>query len=65
MAHRDGMELESEGDPRVHFVLNLVLSAAFVYMLFVGLELVANFEFTLLRYVAGTLVLVVVTNALI
>lgn len=59
------MELESEGDPRVHFVINLVLSAAFVYVLMSGLELISSFEFTLLRFALGTLILVVITNTLI
>lgn len=59
------MEFESEGDPRVHFLINLVLSAAFVYVLMWGLELVTSFEFTLLRFALGTLILVVITNSLI
>jgi hypothetical protein len=59
------MEFESEGDPRVHFLINLVLSAGFVYVFMTGLELVSSFEFTLLRFVLGTVILVALTNTLI
>lgn len=59
------MEFESEGDPRVHFIINFVLSAAFVYVLMLGLELVASFEFTLLRFALGTVILAAITNTLI
>lgn len=65
MALRCDMEFETEGDPRVHFLINLVLSAVFVYVLMWGLELVASFEFTLLRFALGTLIMVVITNTLI
>jgi hypothetical protein len=41
--------MESEGDPRVHFVMNLVLSAMFAYILLWGLDFLEMLEFTVLR----------------
>lgn len=59
------MEFESEGDPRVHFVINLMLSAMIVYILLWGLDLLDTMEFTLVRFALGTLILVVLTHSLI
>lgn len=59
------MEFESEGDPRVHFVINLLLSAMIVYILLWGLDLLGTVEFTLVRFALGTLILVVITHSLI
>lgn len=59
------MEFESEGDPRVHFVINLALSAMFVYIVLWGLDLLGTVEFTLVRFVAGTAVLMLITHVLI
>ncbi len=59
------MELESEGDPRVHLLINLVLSAMLVYTLLWGLDLLGTVEFTLVRFALGTLVLMLITHVLI
>lgn len=59
------MEFESEGDPRVHLLINLVLSAVIMYTFLWGLDLLGTLEFTLVRYVVGTLILAAITHALI
>ncbi len=55
----------AEGDPRVHLVINLVLSAMFVYIVLWGLDFLGAVEFTLLRLAVGTLVLMAITHLLI
>lgn len=57
--------MASKGDPRVHLVMNVILSAAFVYVALWGLDLVGAVEFTLRRYLVGTLALVVLTHVLV
>ncbi|MEF8779214.1 MAG: hypothetical protein V5A46_00875 [Haloferacaceae archaeon] len=57
--------MASKGDPRVQFVMNVILSAVFVYVALWGLDLVSAVEFTLRTYLLGTLALVVVTHVLI
>lgn len=59
------MEFTSEGDPRVHFVINLVLSATVMYTFLWGLDLLGTFEFTLVRYAVGTVLLTAITHMLI
>lgn len=54
--------MASNGDPRVLLVLNLVLSAALVYVVLWGLDVLGAVEFTLLRFVVGTLVLALITH---
>lgn len=54
--------MESEGDPRVHLVMNVVLSACFVYTALWGLDYLGSVSFTLGRLAVGTLVLVLVTH---
>lgn len=54
--------MASNGDPRVLLVLNLVLSAAFVYVVLWGLDVLGAVEFTILRFVAGTLLLALITH---
>ena len=56
----EGME-SSEGDPRVLLVLNLVLSAVFAYIVLWLSEFVGITTLTLNRYLAFTLVLMLVT----
>lgn len=53
--------MASRGDPRVHFVMNLVLSASFAALILWGLEFVGAGELTLGRFVVGTIGLMVVT----
>ena len=57
--------MASKGDPRVHFVMNVILSAAFVYVALVGLDFVGAAEFTLQTYLIATAVLVVLTHVLV
>lgn len=52
----------SRGDPRVLFVLNLLLSASFCYVVVRGFDLIGALEFSW-RLVAGaTAVLMVLTH---
>ena len=57
--------MASKGDPRVHLVMNVILSAGFVYILLWGLDLIGAVEFTLARFALGTLILVLITHLLI
>lgn len=59
------MQFESEGDPRVHLLINVVLSALVAYTLLWGLDLLGTLEFSLVRFALGTLVLVLVTHTLV
>lgn len=59
------MEFESRGDPRVHFVINLLGSAMLVYILLWGLDLLGTVEFTLVRFAIGTVILAMLTHVLI
>lgn len=60
MSLSDGLS-SSKGDPRVLFVLNAILSAAFVYVV-LGLAALANVtEFTWIRFVVLTLLLMTIT----
>lgn len=54
--------MESQGDPRVHLAMNVVLSLAFVALLLWGLDLLGSVEFTYARLAVGTLVLVGITH---
>lgn len=54
--------MASDGDPRVHLLLNVVLSAVFVYVALRGLDFIDAIGFTVPRYVVGTLLLVVITH---
>ena len=53
--------MASDGDPRVHLVLNVVLSALFVYVALWGLDFIGAVESTIPRLVVGTLALVLLT----
>lgn len=53
--------MQSRGDPRVHFVINLVLSAAFAYMVLRGMDFIGLVGFTLTRFAIATLLLMTVT----
>lgn len=52
----------ARGDPRVHFAMNLLLSAAFVYLALWGLDFIGAAEFTLRRLAVGTVVLMLLTH---
>lgn len=60
MSITDGIEA-SKGDPRVVWLLNAVLSAAFVWIVLALADLGNVVEFTLTRFVGLTLVLMVIT----
>jgi hypothetical protein len=53
----------ARGDPRVHFAMNLVLSAAFVALVLWGLDFIGAAEFTTLRLAVGTVALMLLTYA--
>ncbi|WP_435348218.1 hypothetical protein [Haloarchaeobius sp. HRN-SO-5] len=54
--------MASQGDPRVLFVMNLVLSAVFAALILWGSEFVGVTEFTLGRFVVFTALLMVITH---
>lgn len=54
--------MASDGDPRVHLALNLVLSALFAYVVLWGLDFIGAVEWSIPRLVVGTLALVLLTH---
>jgi hypothetical protein len=54
--------MESQGDPRILFVLNVVLSSVFSYLIVWGLEFIGAAEFSLTNVALATAVLVVATH---
>lgn len=56
---------DSEGDPRVHFVMNLVLSALLAYITLWGLDFIEAIDFSLLRLALGTIILMGLTQVLV
>ena len=54
--------MASDGDPRVHLLLNLVLSSLFVAVVLWGLDLIGAVDWTLPRLVVGALALVLLTH---
>ena len=54
--------MASDGDPRVHLALNVVLSTLFVYVVLWGLDFIGALEWSVPRLVVGTLALVLVTH---
>ena len=57
--------MESEGDPRVHFVMNLVLSAMFAYIVLWGLDFLETLQFTILRLGLLTAIVMGLTQVLV
>mgnify|MGYP000612590038 CR=1 FL=1 len=57
--------MESEGDPRVHFVMNLVLSAMFAYIVLWGLDFLETLQFTMLRLGLLTAIVMGLTQVLV
>lgn len=53
--------MASDGDPRVHFVINLVLSAVFAAVVLWGSEFVGLTEFTPGRFALFTALLMLIT----
>lgn len=53
--------MQSRGDPRVHFVMNLVLSGLFAYIVLRGLDFVGVVGFSITRFAIATLLLMVLT----
>jgi len=53
--------MAAEGDPRVHFVINLVLSAVFAAVVLWGSEFVGITEFTPGRLAVFTALLMIIT----
>lgn len=54
--------MASQGDPRVLFVMNAVLSTAFAAVVLWGLDFVGTVEFTLVNLAIGAAVLMVLTH---
>ncbi len=61
MSIADGIEA-SRGNPLVVLALNVILSAAFVGMFLTLLDLIGAVDFTWMRFLGLTLVLVVITH---
>lgn len=59
------MASQPQGDPRVLFVMNLVLSAAFVSLVLWGLDFIGSMEFTLGRVAVGTAGLMILTHLIV
>jgi len=57
--------MESEGDPRVHFVMNVVLSTLFAYIFLWGLDLIGAVGFTLQRLGLIALIVMALTQILV
>ena len=57
----DPEAMANRGDPRVHFVINLVLSASFAALILWGLEFIGAGELTVGRFLVGTVALMAVT----
>ena len=53
--------MADDGDPRVHFLINLVLSATFSAVVLWGSDFVGVTEFTLGRFAAFTGLLMLIT----
>jgi hypothetical protein len=53
---------ESEGDPRVLFVLNVILSLVFSYVVVWGLDFIGAVEFSLVNLALATALLVAATH---
>jgi len=53
--------MANRGDPRVHFVINLVMSASFAALILWGLEFIGAGELTVGRFLVGTVALMAVT----
>ena len=56
---------DSKGDPRIHFVMNLILSSIFAYIVLWGLDLIGALEFSTLRLVLATIILMGLTQVLV
>ena len=56
---------DSKGDPRVHFVMNLILSSIFAYIVLWGLDLIGALKFSTLRLVLATIILMGLTQVLV
>lgn len=57
--------MQSEGDPRVHFVMNLVLSAMFAYIVLRGLDFLKTVEFSVFRLAVLTVIVMGLTQVLV
>ena len=60
----EGIQDSPQGDPRVLFVINLLLSGIFAYTVLWLSDLVGVTSLTLERFLLFTLILVVVTHVL-
>jgi len=65
MESEEESPLDSKGDPRVHFVMNLVLSALFAYILLWGLDFISALEFSLVRLALGTIIVMALTQVFV
>ncbi|WP_122090517.1 hypothetical protein [Halalkalicoccus subterraneus] len=54
--------VRSRGDPRVLFVMNLLLSAAFCYLVLQGLDFVGVVRFSWVLFAGTTAVLMAITH---
>ncbi|QZA89673.1 hypothetical protein K0C01_06010 [Salinarchaeum sp. IM2453] len=57
--------MESKGDPRVHFIINVIGSAIIGYIALWGMDFIDMLEFTLTRYVLVVIILVALTSVIV
>lgn len=53
--------MDSQGDPRVHFVMNVVLSLLFATVVIWGLDFLEIVAFTIVNVLTATIVLMAIT----
>jgi hypothetical protein len=59
------MEMDSQGDPRVHFVMNTVLSLLFATVVLWGLDFLGIASLTIVNVVTAAIVLIALTYLVI
>lgn len=57
--------MESKGDPRVHFIINVIGSAVIGYIGLWGMDFIDMLEFTLTRYILIVIILVALTSVIV
>jgi len=56
------MEFQGRGDPRVYWILNVILSLLFAWLILWGLEIIIDFEWDWITLVLSATILAIVTH---
>ena len=56
------MEFRGKGDPRVYWILNILLSLMFAWFILWGLEFLADFEWDVITLVLFTFIIAVIAH---